>query len=33
MTLMRLTRACGALLMGAGFSTIALAHNPSEPPS
>ena len=28
MTLMRLTRACGVLLLGAGFSTVALAHNP-----
>ena len=28
MTLMQLTRACGVLLMGAGFSTVALAHNP-----
>lgn len=28
MTLMRLTRACGVLLIGAGFSTVALAHNP-----
>ena len=28
MTLMRMTRACGVLLMCAGFSTVALAHNP-----
>ncbi|TFY92216.1 hypothetical protein DYL59_03840 [Pseudomonas kairouanensis] len=28
MTLMRLTRACGVLLITAGLSSVALAHNP-----
>ena len=28
MTLQQLARACGVLILGAGFSTAALAHNP-----